>query len=90
MPVKPLKGRCRLEPFPALAVDADRWNQHEPFGIAVRRRGEEDALDEAEDSGGRADTERQRQRGDRREARLLAQHPHRETEILQHVALPKL
>jgi hypothetical protein len=50
------------------------------FGI--RQRPEQDGIDHAEDSGVGPDTERQREHRHRGEARILPQHPHAETNVL--------
>jgi hypothetical protein len=65
----------------------------EPRGIAVGERAQQHGVDHAEDRGGRADAERNRQDGGDGKGRLPAQAAHREREVAYerlHEALPSL
>jgi hypothetical protein len=54
----------------------------EPVGIAVGHGAKQDAVDDAEDSGVRADAKRERQDGDEREAGALLEDANGKSEVL--------
>jgi hypothetical protein len=56
-------------------------DEHEPVGIAVRQRAEQDPVQEAEDGGVGADAERQCQHGDGRKNGLLAERADRVPDV---------
>jgi hypothetical protein len=57
-------------------------DEHEPFGLGIRQRLEQQLVEEAENGGVRADAERERQHRDEREDRVLAEAPERVTDVL--------
>ena len=52
----------------------DLVEQYQPLEILIRKRAQQNAVDEAEDRAGRADSQRQRNDRGQSEARLLQQH----------------
>jgi hypothetical protein len=75
-------GRHAFDSLDLLAVDADRGDDDEAVGVTIRRRREEDALDQAEDRGRRANADSKRERCERREARPLQQHANSESKVV--------
>ena len=61
LPFLPLRGSPRPRIQDRLAVGSDGRDQHQALGLAIGRRRQEDALNQAEDRCGRADAQRQRQ-----------------------------
>ncbi len=61
----------------------------ETAGVPVGQRLEDDAVDDGEDRGGRADTEREGEDGDRGEAGALPQQPEPVAEVLEDVLEPR-
>ena len=59
-------------------------HDHEPIGIGVRQRPEQDGVDHTKDGGVRPDAERKREDGDESEAGRFAQLAKSETEISYH------
>src|SRR6476620_4877148 len=55
----------------------------EPMGFRIWQRTQEHRVDEAEDRGVRSDAEREREHGDRREARALPKRAQRVSSVLQ-------
>jgi hypothetical protein len=86
LPVHPVDGRHAFDSLDLLAVDPDRGDEHEAVGVTIRRRREEDALDQAEDGGRRTNADSKRKRGEGREARPLEQHANGEPKVVQHSA----
>ena len=60
-------------------------DQHEPLGVDVRQRPQQDRVHHAENRRARADAERDRRDSDRREAGILPQHSGGVAEILEEV-----
>src|SRR6185369_10105238 len=56
-------------------------NGDDPFGRSIRQRAQHHAIDDAEDRGARADTERERDHNDGSETRMLQQPPHAITNV---------
>ena len=56
---------------------------NQPIGIWIGQRTDQDGIDHAEDGSSRADAEAERQDGGRRKGRTLAEHAHREAELLE-------
>jgi hypothetical protein len=59
---------------------------HDPVGVPVRQRAQQNRINDAENRGVRANAERQRQDRDRAETRLLPQHAESISNILFHIA----
>src|SRR5207237_4198269 len=59
------------------------FEEDDAFGVRKRKRTEENAVDEAEDSGIGADAERERNNGDSGEAFMLQQHAQAVADIVQ-------
>ena len=81
LPLKPLS--CEATSDVRLAIYSYWRNENDLLWIWVGRWCQQHALDEIENCGGRSDTERQGHNGHGGEARVLAQHPQSESEILQ-------
>src|SRR5512142_2145887 len=76
---KVLGAGCRV----VAAAGKRRFNVHHALRLRVRKRPQQDAVDEAEYRGIRADAERQSQHGNSAEARILANEPQGVTKILR-------
>ncbi len=59
----------------ARSIAVEFQDRHDPIGARIRQRHEEDRIDGAEDGGGTADADREREHGDCREAWRCAQAP---------------
>ena len=57
-------------------------DEDQPVGVRIRQRPEQRLVEQAEDRGVGADAQRERQDGDEREDRLLAERPEGEAEVL--------
>src|SRR5262249_289528 len=84
LPLEELLRRPAVESVRLTAVASYRLYQHQAIRILVRRRREQNALDQAEDRGGGADSERQREDGNRREPGLSGEQPQTEPHVFQH------
>ena len=60
----------------------------EPLRFGIRQRTQQHAVDDAEDRGGRADADRQRQHGDRREHALPVEHAQPVSQVAQEIVEP--
>ena len=82
LPLQPLRRRPRLRARQGPAVGPGGLDQHQTIRVSIGRRREQDALDQAENRRRRADSQGQRQHGNRRESRLLPQHSRGKTQVL--------
>ena len=62
---------------------------HDPVGVRIWQRPKKNCVDDAEDRGVRADSERERHDRHRREARIFAQLPQCESKIIHNEAPPR-
>src|SRR5262249_48205002 len=84
LPFHPLRGGPSARMGELLPVVADGWDERQPARPVVGGRREQHSLNEAKYRRGGADPQCQRQYGNKAERRLLEQHPHAQTQLLNH------